>query len=433
MRTQGAKRDWQLVTLFLGIACAIVVLTAAASATAVSPTTTAAVTAKDPSLISLHAPIELTSPLPTLGASFGASVAAGVGYVAIGSSGATYKGFTDAGNVSIFNASTGHLITSIVSPNAKVDGFFGFDVAASGSTLVVGAPNETAQGTFLNAGNAYIYTVTKGVPTLSKTLKEPAPQKGTSSSVGGAFGYSVATTAADVLVGAANENSGSTGSAGNAYVFATNGTFLNKFTTPNPTVYGRFGWSVAISGSTAYVGAPYENSGGHAYMILGATGPSSGTTTYTLADPDPQDGATFGLSVAVSGASLVVGDPDHNATGYFFSGAAYLFSSSTGLLTFALANPQPADSGNFGWAVAVNGDDVVVGAPDEIASGLTTAGNVTIFNGSSGAIVTTLVSPNIQSGGFFGFAVASSGSDIVVGAPDETANGMADAGHAYIY
>jgi hypothetical protein len=433
MRTQGAKRDWQLVTSFLGFACAIIVLTAAASATAVTPTSSVAGSAKDPALIGLHAPIELTSPLPTAFGSFGLSVAVGGSFVAVAAPGATYKGFTQAGNVSIFNASTGHLFTTIASPNPKVNGFYGWDVAASGSTLVVGAPNETAQGTFLNAGNAYIYTVTNGVVTLSKTLKEPTPQKGTSNSVGGAFGYSVATTGADVLVGAANESVGKLLSVGNAYVFATNGTLLNKLTSPNPTETGRYGWSVALSGSTAYVGAPSENSGGHVYIILGATGPSSGTTTYTLASPDPQLGSFFGYSVAVSGASLVVGEPGHNATTQNYSGIAYLFSSSTGLLTYVLTNPQPAFNGEFGFAVAVNGQDVVVGAPQESAAGLAGAGNVTIFNGSSGDVVTVLVSPNVQDSGDFGYAVASSGSDIVVGAPNEAANGAAFAGHAYIY
>jgi FG-GAP repeat len=431
IRTRSVGYLW--ISIVIGIALSLGVVTAAASSTEGRLMPSAiSMTAKDPSLVALHAPIELTSPHPKNDSAFGFSVAAGTAYVAVGSPEATARALPNAGNVSVFNATTGHIIATFSSPNPKVDGYFGWSVALSGSTLVVGAPNETARGSYLNAGNAYVYTISSSAVTLSSKLVEPHPQVGNSSVVGGAFGYSVAVSGSYLVVGAAGETASADARAGNAYVFATNGTFVGTLMTPNPVLEGLFGVSVAISGSTAYVGAPGEGSG-HAYIILKATGPASGTTTYTLASPNAENGAEFGLSVAVSGSYLVVGAPYENTSGTDYAGTAYLFSSTTGLLTTALTNPDPQSNGAFGSAVAATGADIVVGAPNDDAFGALEGGNVTIFNGNNGTVATEIASPNFCSYGQFGYALAASGSTIVIGAPGESANGYSSVGHAYIY
>jgi hypothetical protein len=431
-RTPAVTYLW--VSIILGITLSLGAVTATASSGDLRFQPTAiSLTSKDPSLVALHAPIELTSSHPQIEAGFGFGLAAGGAYVAVGSPEATAKGILNAGNVTVFNATTGHRIATITSPDAKVDGYYGWAVAVSGSTLVVGAPNETAQSSYLNAGNAYVYTISHSSVTLSAKLVEPHPQAGTPSGVGGAFGYSVAMNGSYLVVGAAGENVSGNYHAGNAYVFATNGSFVATLTTPNPINAGLFGFVVAISGSSAYVGAPGEGSGGHAYLFLKATGPANATTTYTIASPNAQIGGNFGYSLAVSGSYFVVGAPLENASGEIQAGSAYLFSSTTGLLTGALPNPSPQAYGEFGWAVAATGEDVLVGAPDDAAFGAADAGNVTIFNGASLAVVTELVSPNFGLDGNFGYALAASGSTIVVGAPDEMANGLSSAGHAYIY
>ena len=61
-----------------------------------------------------------------------------------------------AGHAYIFNAKTGALISTLTSPNAQTYGFFGWSVAISGKTVVVGAPYETGSG-IPEAGNAYIF------------------------------------------------------------------------------------------------------------------------------------------------------------------------------------------------------------------------------------------------------------------------------------
>ena len=103
--------------------------------------------------------------------------------------------------------------------------------------------------------------------------------------------------------------------------------------------------------------------------------------------------------------------------------------------TITLTSPNAQTNGQFGSSVAINEGDplVVVGAPFETANALSAAGHAYVFDATDGSLVTTLTSPNAQSGGEFGLSAAVSGTTVVVGAPDETGGGFTLAGHAYIF
>jgi len=127
---------------------------------------------------------------------------------------------------------------------------------------------------------------------------------------------------------------------------------------------------------------------------------------------------------------LVVGAQTENSSGVLDAGSAYIFSAATGALLATLASTSPLTYGGFGSAVAIGTSTVVVGAPYETAGASAAAGHAYVFT-LSGSLVSTLTSPNAQTGGWFGRGVATVGSDVVVGAPNEAASGLADAGHAY--
>jgi FG-GAP repeat len=386
-----------------------------------------------PAPIALHAAIELSSASPQTNGGFGTSAAVANGKAAVGAPSETDAGFADAGNVYVYNSATGHHVATIASQHPKLNGFFGNSVAMSGTTLVVGAPNETA-GAVLNAGNAYVYTISGSTVTYDCTLVDPTPVAGTSTSIGGAFGWSVAISGSDVLVGAPGETSGGLFQGGNAYIFSTGCGYIASLTTSNPAVMGVFGYSVALSGTTAYIGAPNEGNGGHVYLVLKATSAPASRTTYVLASPNAQSGyGGYGVSLAVGGTVLAVGARSENVSGEFAAGNAYLYNSSTGILTTQLINPSPQYEGYFGYSVAVSGVDVVVGAPNDAAFGAPDAGNATVFNATTGAVLTTLTSPNFQYEGGFGSAVAADAACIVVGAGYESVGADASAGHAYIF
>ncbi len=389
----------------------------------------------------LHAAIELNSADPQVNGIFGITTAIAGTCVAVGAAFEKLPGAeAEDGNVYLFNATTGQFVQSLSSPNPRFYGQFGWTVAMTATTLVVGAPNETARGS-VGAGNAYTYTVSKTCgATLEATLPEPSPQAGKNSLLlGGEFGYSVGISGSDVIVGAPNETAHGLSAAGNAYLFSASGSWLASLTSPNPIAGGNYGTSVALSGTTAFVGAPFEGSGGHAYIVMKATGASSSTTTYTLASPRAQAGGRayggdFGLSVAVGGNYLVVGAPEENYSGGAGSGDAYVFNATTGLLDYALANPVPQMNALFGYSAAVSGSDLVVGAVEAAdANGDLEAGNVTVFDVVNGTVLATLESPNAAAVGLFGISVAAGDGQIVVGAATETGEGISEAGHAYLY
>lgn len=306
------------------------------------------------------------------------------------------------------------------SPNAQTNGYFGSSVAVNGSTAIVGAPGETANGKSL-AGHAYEFSFG-----LASTFTSPNAQ------ASGSFGWSVAVNGAAMVVGAFGETASSKSTAGHVYEFNTNnGALIRTFTSPNVVAGGSFGYSVAMSGSVVAVGAPGEtaNASGDAYAFNASTG----ALLSTLTSPNPQSGAQFGYSVAVSGSTVVVGANYESVNGLSQAGGAYEFNAKTGALVYSLISPNVAKYGQFGRSVAVNGTTLLVGAGGESANGLTGGGHAYELNSTTGALVRTLTSPNTVQYGHFGDSVALSPSTLVVGADFETSNGQPSAGRAYSF
>ena len=93
-------------------------------------------------------------------------------------------------------------------------------------------------------------------------------------------------------------------------------------------------------------------------------GPSSWTEAGRLTASDADSDDNFGFSVALDGDRLLVGAPSRDATAED-DGAVYAFARSDGDWSERerLTAPTPAAGDHFGTAVALDGDDAVVGAP----------------------------------------------------------------------
>lgn len=365
-----------------------------------------------------------SSPNPTPSGLFGSSVAISGSTLIVGA-----PSEQTLGNPSIALGGNAYdfvdLPIALTSPDVSPSGFFGYSVAVSGSTIVVGAFGESVSG-LDQAGHAYIIDRATGAITM---LTSPNPQ------AYGSFGWSVAISGATVVVGAPLEAVSSLASAGHAYLFnATTGAPLATLTSPNEQLYGEFGDSVAISGSTVVVGADTEMvsgdaSAGRAYTFSASTA----APIATLTSPNVQAGGEFGSSVGISGSTVVVGAPDESSTGLASAGNAYTFSATSGAPIATFTSPNAQASGEFGYSVGISGTTVVVGAPFETALGDFQAGNVYLFSTVGATLIASMTSPDAQAGGFFGFSVAISGSTVAVGAPDETAWGDSGAGNAYTF
>lgn len=367
----------------------------------------------------------LTSPNPGDSGLFGSALAISGTTLVVGAPEENPNGQSSAGRVYIFNAKTGALSHTLVSPNVQLDGFFGEAVAITGTTLAVGA-SETVSG-LTGAGRVYIFNA--GTGALVRTLTSPNQQ------TYGGFGDSVALSSTTLVIGADGETANGLASAGHVYVYNSGtGALLLTLTSPSAQADGSFGSPLAFSGSTLAIGAEMESAdgfdqAGHAYVFNVGTG----ALLYSLTSPNAQAYGNFGGSIAISGTTLIVGARFEEAGGQGEAGSAYVFNPSTGALARTLTSPNLISGGQFGSSVAVSGNTLVVGARSENVGTRTSAGRAYTYNAGTGALLSTLTSTNAQRNGFFGSPLAIRGSIIVVAAPYEKVSGFTWAGHVYIY
>ena len=258
--------------------------------------------------------------------------------------------------------------------------FFGSSVAVSGNTALVGAPQRDIARQ-AGAGAAYVFT-RRGVWTQQAELTA-----GDSAALD-RFGWSVAVSGETALIGAPGHTSARHIAAGAAYVFARSGavwTQQAELTAADGATDDWFGSSVALSGE-ALIGAPYHDvaghaSGGAAYIFL-----CSGGVWAQQAELTAANGATgdqFGSSVALGGGTALVGAEECDVAGRESVGAAYAFVPSGGVWTQQAELTAGDDEGTtadfFGASVALSGATALVGAPWHDTAGKIWAGVAYVF------------------------------------------------------
>jgi hypothetical protein len=229
-----------------------------------------------------------------------------------------------------------------------------------------------------------------------------------------------------------------------AWTFPARAQELATLTASTGGVNHRLGFAVAISGDTIVVGAPFANSGrGAAYVFVKPPAGWSTTATPTaiLTNTAGAGNDQFGFAVAISGDTIVIGAPTRRIAPHFNRGEAYVFVKpgggwvSTANPTAKLSDNNGLSNDQFGFAVAIDGDTIVAGAP----SANFNRGLAHVFVSPGGGWVTTAnpsaTLTDIGSGAHdqFGFAVAVSGTSIVVGAYGHNSGGKADQGAAYVF
>jgi FG-GAP repeat/IPT/TIG domain len=372
---------------------------------------------------------------------------------------------------------------------------FGDAVAVDGDTAVVGAKNEDSSATGINgsqsngittygSGAVYVFVRSNGEWTQQAYIKASNTEGNDN------FGASVALSGDTLVVGAPGEDSTATGingiqtdnsssNSGAVYVFTRTAGVWSQQSYIKPTNTGpgdAFGTSVAISGDSLIVGAPYEagsatgvggndldnnaSNAGAAYVFKRNAGAWSQQAYLKASNTGSND--SFGLAVAIDDDTAVVGARGEasNATGVNapvsggsgsqadnsagWAGAAYVFKRIAGVWTqqayLKAGNSGPSDQ--FGYSVAVDQDTVVVAAVGEAsnATGVnaptsggsgtqadnsaTGAGAAYVFtrSGTTWTQQAYLKAVNSEASDTFGTAVAISGDTVVVGAIGEDSN-----------
>jgi hypothetical protein len=297
---------------------------------------------------------------------------------------------------------------------------------------MVGAPERTVGG---NTGQGAAYVFARKGKTWAQG-SELAPSGG---ATGDKFGCAVAVSGSTAVVGAIGRDLDK----GAAFVFKKKGSSWNQaaeLTGADEAAGDLFGASVAVAGSTIVVGA-FE----HQVGIAGAEGSAyvfkkKGSGWPQSAELVASDGAAgdwFGCSVAVAGSTIVVGASRHQVGGAVAQGAAYVFArkGTSWIQSAALHAPDGAAGDLFGDAVAVSGSTLVVGAHGHTEEAALDRGAAYVFAKKKNAWgqVAEPVAGDGAANDAFGWSVALQGKTAVVGAPQRAVNGDPGQGGAYVF
>ena len=344
-----------------------------------------------------------------------------------------------------------------------IDGtkLFANAVAIDGDYAVVG--NMAQTGTFM--GGVYegtgMVSIFKRLPNGNwvhfQDIDEPlyfGYDNNPAQAIGKYYGCSVDIDGENIIVGAYDYDSdmlGNIGPDGVAFIYSydvVQDIFVKVATlAPEVAVRNEFGWSVAISGDWAVVGDPSEEhplAGGvidrenigcaHVYHFDGAFWNHHTKLIASNGWGSPEaggigEGDAFGYAVAIDGDVIAVGAPNQGIGSGTAQGAVYIYEWDLANWneTFLKA-AVPVQNSKFGSSVGVSGDYMVAGAPGILGGAL--AGSIHLFhNNGNWGVGTSQAATDSQIGNMFGCSVSIATNQLVAGA-----YGFAnETGKAYIY
>jgi len=304
--------------------------------------------------------------------------------------------------------------------NPAASHFFGQAVAASTRFLLVGEPGNGDAAA--GAGAAHVFDAVTG-RYLRKLVAADA-------ATGDQFGFSVALHGTRAIIGATGDSDKGSGS-GSAYVFdLLTGKQLFKLVAADGAATDQFGWAVAISGSTCAVGSVADDDKGTDSGSVHLFNTSSGAPVTKITAADGAAGDFFGYSISMASGLVVVGAPFDTAA-QSFSGSAYVFDAATGVQQRKLTAPDPAAQAGFGISVALSGHLALVGAfaDDDFGSG---SGSAYVMDVRTGSMIKKLLAADGASSKQFGNSVAFSGNLALIAAPTDNGKGNAS-GSVYLF
>ena len=304
---------------------------------------------------------------------------------------------------------------------------FGHDVAISGDTIVVGAPKADQTKPITVPGVAYVFVRTSHGWSHQATLS-PSDSK-----TDDAFGFGVAISGDTIMIGANAGTVLPSAESGAAYVFTRVGKAWNeqaKLTPAGGAPDDNFGFSVALSGDTAVVGMPRGDVGGvvgqgSARVFTRRGSVWTEQATLTVADALPGD--WVGASTSISGDTVVIGASGKTIGSNPSQGSAYVFTREGEAWTqkAKLTAPDGTAGDMFGHSVAATGEQVAVGAHFD------DGGSVYVFSRDSAWETPTKL--RAEGAGLFGVSLWMSGHTVVSGANFTTVEGRANQGAAYVF
>jgi len=326
------------------------------------------------------------------------------------------------------------------SDGAGID-VFGESVSIDCDTVVVGARSDDDNGN--DSGSAYIFERNQGGANNWGEVKKLTASDG---AAGDLFGFSVSISSDTIVVGASSDDGNDTNS-GSAYIFERNQGGadqwgeVKKLTASDGAANDNFGRWVSISCDTVVVGANGDDdngsSSGSAYVFVNQCGDWVERDKATASDGAAGD--EFGRAISISYDTVVVGAASDDDNG-LSSGSAYIFERNQGGADqWGEVKKLTASDGAgdlFGRSVSISCDTIVVGAVNDDDKD-TNSGAAYIFERNHGGAdqwgeVKKLTASDGAASDQFGFSVSIDSDTIVIGANRDDDKG-ADSGAAYIF
>lgn len=251
------------------------------------------------------------------------------------------------------------------------------------------------------------------------------------------FGIAVALHGDTAVVGAWSAAGVSPG-AGAAYVLLRGGnawTQQAKLVASDGASNDGFGVSVDVSGDTIVVGSPFAGTAGSAYVFMRSGAAWNQQAKLTASDAAAND--TFGISVAIDGDTIVVGAEADDTSGGTDAGSAYVFTRSGSFWSqqAKLTAVDGAADDRFGCSVSLSEHSAIIGAQGDDISGGSSLGSAYVFNrcGSVWSQQAKLTASDGAANDAFGVSVCISGDSAIVGANGDNTTAGTDAGSAYVF
>lgn len=371
---------------------------------------------------------------------FGVSVAITGDTAVVGSWHDDVGANADQGSVYVFlrsSAGVWNLQQKLTASDGAAGDNFGSSVAIANSNtpsqtvIMVGAFGDDI-GANANQGSVYVFVrASMGGTTWTQQGKLTASD-GAANDV---FGNSVAMTGTTAIIGANGDDNSNFVDAGAAYIFVRNGTIWEesqKLVSSFPLTNRNFGWSVDISGNLAVVGNNQTGTETGAIEIFERL--TGGNTWINL--ERIIGGGKFGSSVAISGEIIVSGSPYLTAL-FSDDGAAVIYERVNGnwVRRGAIYQSNPAIGDNFGISVDIAGDKIIVGAVGINSGGIDDHGAAYVFERSGNFWNEKQKLVDAQGGvaDYLGYSTAISGDTIISGAWFDDVGALGQAGSVSVF
>jgi hypothetical protein len=314
-----------------------------------------------------------------------------------------------------------------VNPSDETPGtFYGTAAVLLGDTAVIGAFGDHS-----HQGAAYV--VKKAGSTWAEAQKLTADD----GMPGEEFGYDAAIEPNLLAVTAWNAFVDGHTAQGAVYLFDDEDAGwvqTQKLTADDGGNFDNFGQSVALDTDHVIVGAngaTIDGRGAQGAAYVFVPGGSGWAQSAKLVAEDGAEVDNFGESIAVDGDMILVGSPTADIDGHSDQGAVYMFEydGTTWTQTQKILADEGGDFDDFGMALSLDGDRLVVGAPGGSAA--------YVFERDTGSgqwsETQQLVGDDTAAGDNFGDAISLHGDEVLVAADVATVEGNTSRGAAYLF